>query len=160
MEVFICIILFVVLLIVIGNFKKEVKKNLQIVNRNVIKIQRELTADKTSIVEKGTVTSSVTAQNKPITSGLKFMNPAPPKKEEKQAPKEEKPKITESPIQKVKVVKAIKPVTKPETPIIKKEKRDYEKLIGENWLNKIGIAVLVLGIAFFRKVCNRSKLDW
>lgn len=28
-------------------------------------------------------------------------------------------------------------------------KRDYEKLIGENWLNKIGIAILVIGIGFF-----------
>jgi uncharacterized membrane protein len=33
----------------------------------------------------------------------------------------------------------------------KKEPADYEKLIGENWLNKIGIAVLVIGIGFFVK---------
>jgi uncharacterized membrane protein len=31
----------------------------------------------------------------------------------------------------------------------KKEKRDIEKFIGENLINKIGIGVLVLGIAFF-----------
>lgn len=32
-----------------------------------------------------------------------------------------------------------------------KKERDYEKLIGENWLNKIGIAILVIGVGFFVK---------
>ena len=31
----------------------------------------------------------------------------------------------------------------------KKKKRDIEKFIGENLINKIGIGVLVLGIAYF-----------
>ncbi len=34
---------------------------------------------------------------------------------------------------------------------VKKEKRDFEKLIGENILSKIGITTLVLGIAYFVK---------
>ena len=33
----------------------------------------------------------------------------------------------------------------------KNQPHDYEKLIGENWLNKIGIAILVVGIGFFVK---------
>ena len=36
-------------------------------------------------------------------------------------------------------------------PVIKKEKKDFEKFIGENLLSKIGIATLVLGIAYFVK---------
>ena len=36
-------------------------------------------------------------------------------------------------------------------PVVKKEKRDFEKFIGENLLSKIGIATLVLGIAYFVK---------
>ncbi|MCB0400995.1 MAG: DUF2339 domain-containing protein [Flavobacteriales bacterium] len=41
-----------------------------------------------------------------------------------------------------------KPVTLPKPP---KKKRDLEKFVGENLLNKIGIGVLVLGIAYFVK---------
>lgn len=33
----------------------------------------------------------------------------------------------------------------------KEEPKDFEKIIGENWLNKIGIAILVVGIGFFVK---------
>jgi hypothetical protein len=32
---------------------------------------------------------------------------------------------------------------------------DLEKFIGENLVSKIGIAILVLAIGFFRKICNR-----
>jgi len=36
-------------------------------------------------------------------------------------------------------------------PVFEKEKRDFEKFIGENILSKIGITTLVLGIAYFVK---------
>jgi uncharacterized membrane protein len=36
-------------------------------------------------------------------------------------------------------------------PVVKEEKRDFEKFIGENLLSKIGITTLVLGIAYFVK---------
>ena len=44
-----------------------------------------------------------------------------------------------------------KPVQQKQAAIIqpKKEKRDLEKFIGENLINKIGIGILVLGIAYF-----------
>lgn len=42
--------------------------------------------------------------------------------------------------------------------IPEKEERDYEKFIGENIANKIGIAVLVLGISFFIKYAIDK--DW
>ncbi|HOZ70361.1 MAG TPA: DUF2339 domain-containing protein [Chitinophagaceae bacterium] len=50
-----------------------------------------------------------------------------------------------------------KPSYQPEF-IPEKEERDYEKFIGENIANKIGIAVLVLGIAFFIKYAIDK--DW
>ncbi len=50
-----------------------------------------------------------------------------------------------------------KPSYQPEF-IPEKEERDYEKFIGENIANKIGIAVLVLGISFFIKYAIDK--DW
>jgi uncharacterized membrane protein len=50
-----------------------------------------------------------------------------------------------------------KPSYRPEF-ISEKEERDYEKFIGENIANKIGIAVLVLGISFFIKYAIDK--DW
>lgn len=50
-----------------------------------------------------------------------------------------------------------KPTYQPEF-IPEKEERDYEKFIGENIANKIGIAVLVLGISFFIKYAIDK--DW
>ncbi len=44
------------------------------------------------------------------------------------------------------------PVIEPvRQPVVKKEKKDFEKFIGENVLSKIGITTLVLGIAYFVK---------
>jgi uncharacterized membrane protein len=88
-------------------------------------------------------------------------------------PKEEEPKVekVEEVVQpKVEVVKPVEPVKK--QPVIvpprpqkaaftapkKKKKRDIEKFIGENLINKIGIGVLVLGIAYF--VRYAIDKDW
>jgi uncharacterized membrane protein len=72
-----------------------------------------------------------------------------PKKEEK-----EEEKIVEEVKPVPQIVKPIKPKeTAPKVAaLIKpKKKRDLEKFVGENLLNKIGIGVLVLGIAYFVK---------
>ena len=76
--------------------------------------------------------------------------PEPPVRSEEIAIKQETKPIQNIP----------KPVTPPEEPVIEQapwqpawiqKNSDLEKFIGENLANKIGIAVLVLGIAFFVK---------
>lgn len=81
---------------------------------------------------------------------------------------ENKPKVEAQPIKKDPVLKPIEtPIEEPvktekivekATKKEEKPKRDYEKLIGENWLNKIGIAILVIGLGFFVKYAIDK--DW
>jgi len=70
--------------------------------------------------------------------------PTPPV-EEKKVPKKVIPAFT-APIQPTIVKETI-----PEKPKVIKPPTDWEKFFGENLMNKIGIIILVLGIAFFVK---------
>ena len=76
----------------------------------------------------------------------------PPKEETKPAITQEikKPTPQASEIKKEKISAGIKEPAKKIEPVLKAE-TDLEKFIGENLLNKVGIAVLVLGISFFVK---------
>lgn len=66
--------------------------------------------------------------------------------------KVEQPEISVPPVLEEKVVEPVAaPQTKPREEKQVKPVLDYEKIIGENWLNKIGIAILVIGIGFFVK---------
>lgn len=66
--------------------------------------------------------------------------------------KVEQPEISVPPVLEEKVVEPVaSPQTKPREEKQVKPVLDYEKIIGENWLNKIGIAILVIGIGFFVK---------
>lgn len=69
-------------------------------------------------------------------------------KEEEQVKEEIKPIPELVPI---KTEKPKKTVQKAAITAPKKKKRDIEKFVGENLLNKVGIGVLVLGIAYFVK---------
>jgi len=59
--------------------------------------------------------------------------------------------LEENKIEKNEMPQLVKPVQQKQAALIqpKKEKRDLEKFIGENLINKIGIGILVLGIAYF-----------
>ena len=76
----------------------------------------------------------------------------PPKEETKPAITQEikKPTPQASEIKKEKISAGIKEPAKKIEPVLKAE-TDLEKFIGENLLNKVGIAVLVLGVSFFVK---------
>ena len=99
-------------------------------------------------------TKKIVVEDKPIqkATAAPVIPPKEVKKEEiKPAPEIRLPEFTR-PVREIKQepVTRVKETTQVVEPIRKKE-TDLEKFIGENLANKIGIAVLVLGISFFVK---------
>lgn len=132
MEIFIGIIIVVLLISFRLSFLKridnlELKLN-KLIKQNKDKEKEDVVAQKTTTVEPPEIVKPIrTEQPKPL-----------------------QPEVIKEPI----VVKKIEqPVVKKSIPI-PKPKRSFaawEKFIGENLLNKIGIAILVLGIGYFVK---------
>ena len=177
MELFFLIVIGIILIIMLMSFRQEVKKNIRVVNQNVKVVHKELKGLKEqfdhpdSIKPQTTQPEASKAEPQPLrVTGQKLVS-QPKKTEEKPAekpkpaapkvnkPLERKPKpvVSETKPEPIKPASP-KPVQKTELKSEKvnkvnkpAEKRDYEKLIGENWLNKIGIAILVIGIGFFVK---------
>jgi uncharacterized membrane protein len=77
--------------------------------------------------------------------------PPPPLPQTRKSPAADRPPIRkeEKKASQPKVQAAAKPVTPPKQK--SQAKRDWEKFIGENLINKIGIAILVIGIGIFVK---------
>ena len=99
-------------------------------------------------------TKKIVVEDKPIqkATAAPVIPPKEVKKEEiKPDPEIKLPEVTR-PVREIKQepVTRVKETTQVVEPIRKKE-TDLEKFIGENLANKIGIAVLVLGISFFVK---------
>ncbi|MFT4600841.1 MAG: putative membrane protein [Arenicella sp.] len=183
MELFFIIGLGAVLIFILTAFRSETKDRFVVVNKRIIKLQKELeqvsgTSLETSRTQKvkpiqspsnDVIQSKIEAKPKPA------FKPTPPpiveeKKEEikavekevapqKEEEKKEAPKVAamvSTPVVTKKPTKS--EALKTKVPKKEKEPRDYEKLIGENWLNKIGIAILVIGIGFFVKYAIDQ--DW
>lgn len=147
MTIAIIIIFGIIISFLIGDFRKEVKRNMLIVNKNVISLKKEIEQIKTGTI----ATSPKTVTTPPLPVVQPTTNKAAQKTNTNQNTPIKEVKETR---QKIAIKKEKKPseVLQKSKPIqTKKEKRDYEKLIGENWLNKIGITILVLGIGFFVK---------
>lgn len=88
----------------------------------------EKAAVSTVILETQEPVTSVTGQEEPVV-----------------APEEEEPAL---------VFSVDKPVKKTQSPVIERvtsDKNLIEKVLGDNWLSKVGIVTLVLGISFFVK---------
>lgn len=195
MEILIIIIVGVVLVILMTSFRQEVKKNMRIVNKNVINVRKELDAlraqsgSEHSKSEEKEEKATLKPKLKPLeVSGQRLVSTTKDQEEQSAEkpntePKVEQPKIAanKKPIEvqkpktgptpeaqkpvEVEKVKVEKPAaqaafTPPAQKVVNprhkktlqpKPKRDLEKVIGENWLNKIGIAILVIGIGFFVK---------
>lgn len=160
---FILFVLIIVVLIYVTSFKKESKEQNRKLNNNIIKVYKKL-AQLEQKLENQTLESKPkiidkTVQQKPSVKPLEQKVRPTIKKEpeiQKEPIKQEeiplKKELTklEEEIQKVIPEKPVK--VDPIKPIkVNKPKRDFEKLIGENLLNKIGIAVLVIGVGFFVK---------
>lgn len=192
MEILIILIVGVVIIILLTSFRQEVKKNMRIVNKNVINVRKELDAIRSgqelppADTDKKPEETPAKRKLKPLeVSGQRLVSSTAdqkdnPEKPEVEAPKvaaEKKPPVIQKPTESAKPVEVKKqttenksdeaekpaaqaafvaPTKKPINPKHKikpepKPKRDLEKVIGENWLNKIGIAILVIGIGFFVK---------
>lgn len=162
MELLFIIISTILLIILLGNFRKEVKKNMVIINKNVIHLKKEveqLKKDTTVSSQSESKHTSVAPVPKALeTQNLKIVaernNPKTITPKQPLSPNTSPQKITQKKNETQQKTTQKHPITEqPKSPTVNtpKQKRDYEKLIGENWLNKIGIAVLVLGIGFFVK---------
>lgn len=169
MEIILIVIVAFILIILLNNFRQEVKKNMKILNSNIINVRKELEEMryKTTPEKELTKTTKTTAESAlqalEVTS-QRLVTQVQHEAEKPVDEVEEKPtpwiqeKIestldqqatTAQNINTSKVTEAAETKTTiPEHPEAE-PKRDYEKLIGENWLNKIGIAILVIGIGFF-----------
>ncbi len=173
----IILILLIIILAMMNNFRSETKKNMSILNKHIITVYKklkELEANpetlKTKETGEETIIKSSPVDFKPIPIVVEEVKPKEvieeTKQEEKIAEKikpieKEEIKI-EKPVEKEELIKPITEDAKKE-PVKEKinqetineqpktEKRDFEKIIGENLLNKIGIAILVIGIGFFVK---------
>ncbi len=125
-----------------GSLIKEVINKINSLNIKIDKLDVEKKKKEGSITEEDPVTINE--------SLLTLMEALPEEEEKKQQVVEEK--VTEV-IQPITPEKKITPIAvKPKQAAIvkpKKKKRDWEKFIGENLINKIGIGILVLGIAYF-----------
>jgi uncharacterized membrane protein len=195
MEIFLIIVVGLTLIFMLISFRQEVKKNMRVMNKNIINVRKEVSqvrekindsAVVTTVNEKSTqqpnATESKPEKRPPNVSPIKSESKAEPfiaeeqkeKVSEKQEEKSTKKEAAEAtPVkEEQKAPAAAKPVLQTERksrpaveaskertaaisakshPPKEKKKRDYEKIIGENWLNKIGIAILVIGIGFFVK---------
>lgn len=146
MEIFLGIIIVVLLI----SLRVTILKRIAIIEKKVDRLSNQ-NISKSKAPE-------VVAKSEPVKQVIKQPDPTPivPKPIEVPKPVESKPVLnievpTEAP--KKKKVENIKPVKKP-----KRSFEAWEKFIGENLLNKIGIAILVLGIGYFVKFAIDK--DW
>lgn len=181
MESFLIIILGIAVISFIIVLRNDLQTKFNVLNQNVITIHKQikkLQTETTPIV--GTKEKKVESKleesplkdnalevsfQRPVSVTPEIVKPIEPIVEKKEEPKivKEEPKVVAPKLaaaissaavaQKVSTEKISTAFHVRDS--LKKEKsateQDYEKLIGENWLNKIGIAILVIGIGFFVK---------
>ena len=153
MEILVIIIGVIVILLAIRSQKNEIFDRLDELEKSVRNLQKTLSKPQPQSVNKTEEPSFAGVPQKESSDREKHI-PAYAQKEVSviSAIPQEKPVI---PIVKKEEIepKPEKPIAAPvkKEPVFQKEKRDFEKFIGENLLSKIGIITLVLGIAYFVK---------
>lgn len=177
----IVLVVLVVIISKINSLAEKSKKDAIKINTHVIKVYRKLEAIESKLLDKGIQLKEVKEIKKEIEPILKpieeeqpFVKPKEPVVEEKVLPLVKPEPIIKEQKESVKEVQPIGTIVngrkkiaegkwvdveKEKTPSVSsfkvhkpsKSKADWEKLIGENLLNKIGIAILVIGIGFFVK---------
>lgn len=160
---FLIVVLLIIILVVVITSKNDAKTSLSILQSKV----DQLTAELKKLRDAGT-TLSKPAEEKVI----RQPSPIPPviisKPEESLKEKtEEKIPEVKAPVKQEESILTQQPVNRPpvtpkppapEKPGFFERNPDLEKFIGENLANKIGIAVLVLGIGYFVKYAIDQ--DW
>ncbi len=145
---FLAIVLLIALLIVLIIFKNDVQSRISILQTRIDQLTSELKrhrdlpskpAEEQKIAVEQKITPPVVQEVKPkIIEEPKIEIPV----------KHETPPVVQQPVNRPPVQS--KP-SQPEKPGFFERNPDLEKFIGENLANKIGIAVLVLGIGYFVK---------
>ncbi|NIG54497.1 DUF2339 domain-containing protein [Chitinophaga sp. Cy-1792] len=168
-EVFIFLFL-VLVLVILFTFKGDTTRSLEQLNVRLDDLEGLLKQTLQTPKDKPVITTSVP----PVTPQVRPVAPAPPKPVQDKLmppPVREIPPLPVNippaavPSQKItvpEVTTAIEPENLlsdiPSTPGFWERNPDLEKFIGENLFNKIGIAILVLGIGFFLKYAIDK--DW
>ncbi len=143
MEVII-FLFFIVLLVLIINLKNGIFDRLGSLEKEIARLREQLRDPKIPV--------SPVKEEKPTP----LVVPKPIQKvEETSAQPVQKPETQQPAIPVVSITQPIKapppPLPRPKKPGFFERHPDLEKFIGENLISKIGIAILVLGIAFFVK---------
>lgn len=166
MEIFVIIILLLIFFLIISGQIKRTENKIDNVDKKINALYKEIVKNKVSpqpVKEtiKEEIKPTPKEEVKPKLEDLPYVVTEKPKEEilskeeaklEEELEKMSSPKPVESIAKKEEVITKI-PVdeVKEIIPQKPKEKSDLESIVGENILNKIGIAVLILGIGFFVK---------
>jgi uncharacterized membrane protein len=154
-------ILFTIILVSIGigimlsTFRKETQQNFTRLGRDVAELKRQITEvqEENSTAQRAAQkleyfkTKAPAAQYKKTVPYAAAETTAQQASTAKEVPNPIHSEIHKEQSKKEKIVTSTLPKEEKQP----KKQRDYEKLIGENWLNKIGIAILVIGVGFFVK---------
>lgn len=165
----------IILIIMLSNFKSATTQNFKTINNNIKALKKDIEAlkvDGVKVEQKSVQKSELSVSGQKLTTSSMEKTVKQPVAETKPPIHEDKPKSVENILEKEinkeevkplvqeeKTTSHIQPLKKPDVAEIEETekkttpppKKELEKVIGENWLNKIGIAVLVIGIGFFVK---------
>lgn len=166
MEIFVIIILLLIFFLIISGQIKRTENKIDNVDKKINALYKEIVKNKVSpqpVKEtiKEEIKPTPKEEVKPKLEDLPYVVTEKPKEEilskeeaklEEELEKMSTPKPVESIAKKEEVItKILVDEVKEIIPQKPKEKSDLESIVGENILNKIGIAVLILGIGFFVK---------
>ncbi|MFT3703952.1 MAG: DUF2339 domain-containing protein [Agriterribacter sp.] len=166
MELMLTIVLFIVLIILIVNQKKSIVRESEMLREDIRALQEQVsrinTAPKHEEIKKETTKSVNESYQKPLKETLYIVpEQSSPVTEPVAEVSNEQHVVTATPAAKEEtpIIESPKPVLPPKPPVPPSPPKpgfferhpDLEKFIGENLVNKIGIAVLVLAIGFFVK---------
>jgi uncharacterized membrane protein len=148
----------VILLIIIASKSSANQESLQSVTHKLNRVQSQLSDIKAQLkdlkLERGTTLIPEIKKKVEVEKPVRPEVPTIPKQEQPEVTKPAPQKEQANEIRQEQVTSIDQPAQKP-LPAADKEMKeastDWEKFIGENLANKIGIAVLVLGISFFVK---------
>lgn len=150
---FLAIVLLITLLILLLTFKSGMQSRISILQTRIDQLTAELKRQRELFVRTGEEQKTV-EEKKEIPLIIKEYKPRiveeskeQPKTEVPVKPEVNKPPTSQQPINRPPVSKP----AEPKKPGFFERNPDLEKFIGENLANKIGIAVLVLGIGYFVK---------
>lgn len=147
---FLAIVLLITLLILLLTFKSGVQSRLTILQTRIDQLTAELKRQRDAVIKPIEDQKTATELKTDAPPAIEQSKPLIIKELKTDLPPKQEPKpVVQEPVNRPPFVQP-KP-TQPKKPGFFERNPDLEKFIGENLANKIGIAVLVLGIGYFVK---------